>query len=110
MLGGRPRNADVVTRPCEHKARLVVALDDAPPALERIFRFLARNSELDVQLLTVELRQRPASFTVPPEYASGNDCGGNARAYFHDEACCNGKAGRAPGKVGVSANQPPQAG
>jgi len=38
------------------KARLVVALDDAPPALERIFRFLtdASKGELDVQLLTVQ--------------------------------------------------------
>lgn len=36
------------------QARLVVALDDAPSPLERIFRFLARNSQLDVQLLTVQ--------------------------------------------------------
>jgi hypothetical protein len=36
------------------KARLVVALDDAPPPLERIFRFLTRFSGLDAQLLTVQ--------------------------------------------------------
>jgi|GEM_PF-1654041 len=37
------------------EARLVVALDDAPPALERIFRFLTDAwPKLDVQLLTVQ--------------------------------------------------------
>jgi len=37
------------------KARLVVVLDMAPaPPLERIFRFLASNSNLDVRLVTVE--------------------------------------------------------
>jgi hypothetical protein len=36
------------------KAKLVVALDDAPAALERIFRFLTDASSLDVQLLTVQ--------------------------------------------------------
>jgi hypothetical protein len=36
------------------QARLVVALDEAPPSLERIFRFLARNSHLDVRLVTVQ--------------------------------------------------------
>ena len=36
------------------KARLVVALNDAPNDLERIFRFLARSSSLDVQLLTIQ--------------------------------------------------------
>jgi hypothetical protein len=36
------------------KARLVVALDDAPPTLERIFRFLTDASSLDVQLFTVQ--------------------------------------------------------
>jgi hypothetical protein len=41
------------------QARLVVALDEAPPALERIFRFLARNSYLDVQLLTVQRYSSP---------------------------------------------------
>jgi hypothetical protein len=35
------------------KARLVVALDDAPPGLERIFRFLTDHASLDVQLVTV---------------------------------------------------------
>jgi hypothetical protein len=35
------------------KARLVVALDDAPPSLERIFRFLTDHASLDVQLVTV---------------------------------------------------------
>lgn len=35
-------------------ARLVVALDEAPIGLERIVRFLARNSELDVQMVTVQ--------------------------------------------------------
>jgi hypothetical protein len=35
-------------------ARLVVALDDAPSGLERIFRFLARTSDLDVQLVTIQ--------------------------------------------------------
>lgn len=35
------------------KARLVVALDDAPPGLERIFRFLTDHAILDVQLVTV---------------------------------------------------------
>lgn len=36
------------------QARLVVALDEAPPSLERIFRFLARKSNLDVRLVTVQ--------------------------------------------------------
>ena len=36
------------------RARMVVALDDSSADLERIFRFLATNSELDVQLLTVQ--------------------------------------------------------
>jgi len=36
------------------KARLVVALDRAPPGLERIFRFLAEKSNLDVQLIVVQ--------------------------------------------------------
>jgi hypothetical protein len=36
------------------KARLVVAVDDAPPTLERIFRFLTDASSLDVQLFTVQ--------------------------------------------------------
>src|SRR5262249_38834431 len=40
-------------------AKLVVALDQAPLALERIFRFLARNSDLDVQLLTVQRHADP---------------------------------------------------
>jgi hypothetical protein len=35
------------------KARLVVALDDAPSGLERIFRFLTDHASLDVQLVTV---------------------------------------------------------
>ncbi|MEK9135815.1 MAG: hypothetical protein AAB393_01725, partial [Bacteroidota bacterium] len=34
-------------------ARLVLALDAAPSSLERIVRFLAQNSSLDVQLITV---------------------------------------------------------
>jgi hypothetical protein len=36
------------------KARLVVALDRAPQGLERIFRFLAEKSNLDVQLIVVQ--------------------------------------------------------
>lgn len=35
------------------RARLVVALDDAPSGLERIFRFLTDHASLDVQLVTV---------------------------------------------------------
>src|SRR5439155_13651591 len=35
-------------------ARLVVAIDETPSDLERIFRFLARTSDLDVQLMTVQ--------------------------------------------------------
>jgi hypothetical protein len=35
-------------------ARLVIALDDAPASLERMVRFLAQNSELDVQLVAIE--------------------------------------------------------
>lgn len=35
-------------------ARLVIALDDTPPHLERIVRFLAQNSKLDVQLVAIE--------------------------------------------------------
>jgi hypothetical protein len=45
-------------------ARLVIALDEAPSGLERIFRFLARNSQLDVQLLTVQRYQSPDSGEV----------------------------------------------
>jgi len=40
-------------------ARLVVALDEAPPQLERIFRFLARSSHLNVQLITVKKYSSP---------------------------------------------------
>jgi hypothetical protein len=36
------------------QARLVVALDEAPQSLERIFHFLARRSQLDVRLVTVQ--------------------------------------------------------
>jgi hypothetical protein len=36
------------------RARLVVALDEAPADLQRIFRFLARKSDLDVRLLSVQ--------------------------------------------------------
>lgn len=35
-------------------ARVVLVLDDTPPSLERIVRFLAENSQLDVQLVEVE--------------------------------------------------------
>ncbi|HBZ70561.1 MAG TPA: hypothetical protein DEP35_12870 [Deltaproteobacteria bacterium] len=35
-------------------ARVVVVLDEAPPDLERRFRFLAMNSNLDAHLMTVE--------------------------------------------------------
>jgi len=35
-------------------ARVVVALDETPPGLERIMRFLAENSQLDVQLVEIE--------------------------------------------------------
>jgi hypothetical protein len=40
-------------------ARLAVVLDDAPSPLERIFRFLARNSQLDVQLFTIQRYPSP---------------------------------------------------
>ncbi len=36
------------------KSRVVIALDDAPPALERIFRFLVHSSRFDAQLLTIQ--------------------------------------------------------
>jgi hypothetical protein len=36
------------------KAVLIVVVDEAPPSLERIFRFLAESSDLDVRLFTVE--------------------------------------------------------
>jgi hypothetical protein len=35
-------------------ARIVIAMDDARPRLERIVRFLAENSQLNVQLVTIE--------------------------------------------------------
>lgn len=35
-------------------ARIIVVVDQASPGLERIFRYLARNSELDVQLISIE--------------------------------------------------------
>lgn len=35
------------------RARFVLALDDVPPDLERIVRFLARHTQLDVQLLRI---------------------------------------------------------
>jgi hypothetical protein len=41
------------------QAKLVVALDEAPPSLEKIFRFLARNSRLNVQLLTMKKYSSP---------------------------------------------------
>jgi hypothetical protein len=43
------------------RARLVVVLDEAPADLQRIFRFLARKSDLDVLLLSV---QRYSSLTA----------------------------------------------
>ncbi len=49
------------------KARLVVALDDAPASLERIFRFLARNSSLDVQLLTLQRYKSALGDVVVPQ-------------------------------------------
>ncbi|HKI27764.1 MAG TPA: hypothetical protein VKA07_15675 [Candidatus Sulfotelmatobacter sp.] len=41
----------------EGNTRLVVALDDAPPGLEWMFRLLTNASNLDVQLLTVQQYQ-----------------------------------------------------
>ena len=40
-------------------ARLVVALDEVPAALERILRFLARTSQLDIQLVAVQRYSSP---------------------------------------------------
>jgi hypothetical protein len=37
------------------RARLIMALDDSTPPLERIFHFLTRSSNLDIQLLIVQL-------------------------------------------------------
>lgn len=42
----------------DRKVRLVVALDDAEPGLERMFWFLEGSSRLDVQLLTVQKYKR----------------------------------------------------
>jgi hypothetical protein len=36
------------------RARMVVAVDEAPPDLQRIFRFLARRSNLDIRLVSVQ--------------------------------------------------------
>jgi hypothetical protein len=41
-------------------ARFVVAIDEVPSDLARIFRFLARTSELDAQLMTVQRFVDPA--------------------------------------------------
>jgi hypothetical protein len=49
------------------KARMVVALDEAPASLERIFRFLARNSSLDVQLLTVQRYSSALGDVIVPQ-------------------------------------------
>ena len=39
-------------------------MDDAPADLQRIFRFLARNSDLDVQLVSVRQYVSPAAGAV----------------------------------------------
>jgi hypothetical protein len=49
------------------RARLVVALDEAPASLERIFRFLAHNSKLDVQLLTLQRYSSDLGDVVVPQ-------------------------------------------
>ena len=36
------------------KARLVIAMDETTPSIERIFHFLARSSSLDVQLFAIQ--------------------------------------------------------
>jgi hypothetical protein len=48
-------------------ARLVVALDDAPASLERIFRFLATYSSLDVQMLTLQRYSTDLGDVVVPQ-------------------------------------------
>lgn len=45
-------------------ARLIVAVDGPTPGLERILRFLAEKSELDVQLVIVERYMSPENFEV----------------------------------------------
>lgn len=49
-------------------ARMVVALDDSPAALQRIFGFLARSSSMDVQLLTVERFTSPVGDVFVPRF------------------------------------------
>jgi hypothetical protein len=46
------------------RARIVVVLDEAPPDLQRIFRFLANNSQLDVQLAVMQEYSSPEVATV----------------------------------------------
>jgi hypothetical protein len=83
-------------------ARLVVATDEAPLALERIFRFLARNSEFDVRLLTVQRHSDPdGSEIFVPRLLVNPDSEGNpgvkrASAIVHKSmeerlARCNNK-------------------
>ena len=46
------------------RARLVVVVDEAPDDLQRIFRFLARKSDLDVQLLSIQRYFSPSAGEV----------------------------------------------
>lgn len=48
------------------QARLVVALDEAPQSLEKIFHFLARRSQLDVRLVTVQKHTSKAGDVFVP--------------------------------------------
>lgn len=41
------------------KVRLVIAMDEANPSIERMFHFLARSSSLDVQLYTIQRYKSP---------------------------------------------------
>lgn len=45
-------------------ARVLIAVDSAPPGLERIVRFLAQSSDLDIQLVAIERYQTAATGEV----------------------------------------------
>jgi hypothetical protein len=50
-------------------ARVVLALDEAPPELQRMARFLAENSNLDMQLVTVsKFADQPGGTVYTPQF------------------------------------------
>lgn len=97
------------------KARLIMALDEATPSLERIFGFLARSSDLDVQLLTVQKyetkvgqvfvsRMRTSPTQVGSERTDGSKLAGTPNPIEEERVITVMAAGN-PKKVGSAARE-----